>query len=57
MKKNKEKIKEKLEKYLNRKPTEDEIINAEKDQNIINEILLDEINNINEEIIKLKKKK
>ena len=39
----KEKITEKLEKFLNRKPTKNEVTNGEKDQNIINEIILEKL--------------
>jgi len=49
------KIKEKLEKYLSRKPSKNEIINAQKDFNITNEILFDEIELLKIEIINLKK--
>lgn len=57
MKIEKTKIKDKLEKLLNRKPSSDEIINAQKDFNIVNEILYDEIEDIKKDIIKLKIKK
>ena len=50
------KIKSKLEKLLNRKPKKSEIINAQTDFNIVNEILFDEVELLKEEIIKLKKK-
>ena len=49
------KIKKKLEKLLNRKPKKNEIINAQKDFNITNEILFDEIELLKIEIINLKK--
>lgn len=52
----KNKIKIKLKKYLGREPKKNELINAEKDQNIINEIIIDEINLIKIEIDKLKGK-
>jgi len=39
----KTKLKNKLEKYLGRKAKPSELINAEKDQNILNELLLEEI--------------
>ena len=51
------KIKEKLEKFLNRKPTANEILNGYKDQNILNSIMLEEIDLLKEEIIKLKTQK
>jgi len=49
------KIKEKLEKLLNRKPKKNEIINAQTDFNITNEILFDEVELLKIEIINLKK--
>ena len=49
------KIKEKLEILLNRKPKKNEIINAQTDFNITNEILFDEIELLKIEIINLKK--
>lgn len=51
----KDKIRDKLSILLNREPTENEIINAQNDQIIINQILEDEINELRKEI-KLSKK-
>ena len=49
------KIKQKLEKFLNRKPKKSEVQNAYKDQNILNSVMLDEIELLKIEIINLKK--
>ena len=49
------KIKEKLEKLLNRKPKKNEIINAQTDFNITNEILFDDVEILNSEVEVLKK--
>ena len=46
-------IKIKLEKFLNRKPTENEISNGRKDLNILNEIILDEMEKLNATILDL----
>jgi len=48
-------IKEKLEKFLNRKPTDDEIQNGFKDYNIIQEIILDILEEQNKTILDLQK--
>lgn len=57
----KNKIKDKLTKFLNREPSNDEIFNAEKDANIREqirndevEIMKTEIDNLKLEMIKLK---
>lgn len=49
------KIKEILKRRLNRNPKTSEVKNAYTDQNIINEILIEEIDLLKEEIVKLKK--
>jgi len=46
-------IKEKLEKFLNRKPTDNEVSNGFKDYNIIQEIILDKIEEQNKTILDL----
>lgn len=50
------KIKEKLEKFLNRKPSKGEIQNGYKDQNIINECLSGEIDILNTKVALLEEK-
>ena len=52
---NKEKITIKLEKLLNRKPTDKEIINAETDLLLNQQIALDEIQEIKSRLDKLEK--
>jgi len=42
----KDKLKIKLEKFLNREAKPDELINAEKDTNLLIEILFDEIEDL-----------
>jgi hypothetical protein len=48
-----EKISEKLEKFLNRKPTKNEIENGKNSQHIIQEIILDKIEEQNKTILDL----
>ena len=49
----KTKLKVKLEKMLNRKATPDELINAEKDSLLIQEMVLDELENHEKRLKKL----
>jgi hypothetical protein len=51
------KIQGKLRKLLNREPTENEVINAQNDQIIINQVLEDDIEELKKEIKLLKNKK
>lgn len=53
-KETKDKLKIKLEKYLNRNPSKDELANAEKDYNLLNEIILEEVELLQDEVKKLK---
>lgn len=48
-----QKIKIKLQKFLNREPTENEIKNGEKDYNIIQQIIIDELAEQNKMILEL----
>jgi hypothetical protein len=48
-----EKISEKLEKFLNRKPTESEIKNGKNSQHIIQEIIIEQMEVLNNKIVSL----
>ena len=48
-------IKTKLQEYLKREPTLNEITNGEKDQNIINSIIIDQMEDLNKTILDLQK--
>ena len=56
MKINKTKLKGKLEKLLGRTAKPSELINAEKDQNIINELLSEEVEDLKNRLSKLENK-
>ena len=51
----KEKITEKLEKFLNRKPSKNEIENGKNSQHIIQEIIIEQMEVLNTQIIDLQK--
>lgn len=51
----KEKLKQKLEIKLKREPFPQELINAEKDVNLINELIQDEIEDIKKRLTVLEK--
>ena len=53
MKHDQEEIKKKLREILNREPEEREVINANKDVNIICEILSDKIESLEKRVTKL----
>ncbi len=53
----KTKLKEKLENYLGRKAKDNELINAEKDYNLVNEIILEKLEEIKSRLDKLEKQK